>query len=145
MKDAHRSGCPINLALEVFGDRWTLLVIRDLMFAGKRSFREFLDSEEHIASNVLSDRLKRLVEHGLVTAHDDPEHRQKTLYRLTARGIDLLPVLLQMASWSVDHMPVDPTLTGLAISWRDGGAPVLRRLEAELRKAHLGARSARRS
>jgi DNA-binding HxlR family transcriptional regulator len=143
MKATHRSGCPINLALEVFGDRWTLLVIRDLMFAGKRSFREFLDSEEGIASNVLSDRLKRLVEHGLVSAHDDPEHRQKTIYRLTEKGIALLPILMQMGIWSLDYMPVDPAFAGLPASWRKGGAPALRRLEAELRKAHLGPGSRR--
>jgi DNA-binding HxlR family transcriptional regulator len=79
MREAHRSGCPISLALEVFGDRWTLLIIRDLMFAGKRHFRELLQSDERIASNILADRLNMLVEHGIVTRTGDPSHRQKAI------------------------------------------------------------------
>ena len=72
-----RSYCPINLSLEIFGDAWTLLVLRDMMFAGKRHFRELLQSDERISSNILADRLARLVEHGLLTKSDDPTHKQK--------------------------------------------------------------------
>ena len=89
--EAHRSLCSINPALEVFGDRWTLLIVRDLMFAGKRHFRELLRSDERISSNILADRLNRLVEQGLVTRAHDPSHRQKVVYRLTEQGIALLP------------------------------------------------------
>src|SRR5215204_2926085 len=75
LQDAHRSGCPINLTLEVLGDRWSLIVIRDVMFGNRRHFRELLTrSEERIASNILADRLKRLVDSGLLTKRDDPSH-----------------------------------------------------------------------
>src|SRR3954469_7390172 len=85
-----RSYCPINLSLEIFGDTWTLLVLRDLMFAGKRHFRELLQSEERISSNILADRLARLVEHGLLTKSDDPTHKQKAICSLTEKAIALL-------------------------------------------------------
>ena len=78
-----RSYCPINLSLEIFGDAWTLLVLRDMMFAGKRHFRELLQSDERISSNILADRLARLVEHGLLTKSDDPTHKQKAIYAPT--------------------------------------------------------------
>ena len=93
---APRSYCPINLSLEIFGDAWTLLVLRDLMFGGKRHFREFLQSDEHISSNILADRLARLVEHGLLTRRDDPTHKQKAIYSLTEQGIELLPIVVQI-------------------------------------------------
>jgi len=78
MNEGHRSGCPINLTLEVLGDRWSLLVIRDMMFGNRRHFRELLSkSEEGIASNILANRLKRLLEAGIVTRRDDPTHKQR--------------------------------------------------------------------
>src|SRR5688500_4447104 len=94
-----RSHCPINLSLEMFGDAWTLLVLRDMMFAGKRHFREFLQSQEHISSNILADRLARLVENGLLTKSDDPTHKQKAIYSLTEKGIALLPIIVQIGAW----------------------------------------------
>jgi DNA-binding HxlR family transcriptional regulator len=121
MRDARRSGCPISLALEVFGDRWTLLIIRDLMFAGKRHFRELLHSDERIASNILADRLNMLVEQGVVTRSGDPSHRQKGVYRLTKKGIDLLPVLAQLGIWSRRHEPVDEGLAATSRQLEEGG------------------------
>src|SRR6476469_9298578 len=94
-----RSYCPINLSLEIFGDSWTLLVLRDMMFGGKRHFRELLQSDEHISSNILADRLARLVEHGLLTKSDDPTHKQKAIYSLTEKGIALLPIIVQIGAW----------------------------------------------
>lgn len=94
-----RSYCPINLSLEIFGDSWTLLVLRDLMFSGKRHFRELLQSDERISSNILADRLARLVEHGLCTKADDPTHKQKAIYSLTEKAIALLPVVVQIGAW----------------------------------------------
>ena len=94
-----RSYCPINLSLEIFGDTWTLLVLRDMMFAGKRHFRELLHSDERISSNILADRLARLVEQGLLTKADDPTHKQKAIYSLTEKGIALLPVVVQIGAW----------------------------------------------
>ena len=103
----HRSGCPINLTLEVVGDKWSLLVIRDMIFGNRRHFRELLSkSEEGIASNILADRLKRLTAQGIVSRADDPTHKQKAVYSLSEKGIELLPVLAQMSSWGLKHLPV---------------------------------------
>src|SRR5215467_9056797 len=91
--EEHRSGCPINLTLEVLGDRWSLIIIRDIMFGNRRHFRELLqNSEEGIASNILADRLKRLLERGLLTRADDPTHKQKAVYSLTEMAIELVPI-----------------------------------------------------
>ena len=100
-----RSYCPINLSLEIFGDTWTLLVLRDMMFAGKRHFRELLQSDERISSNILADRLARLVEHGLLTKSDDPTHKQKAIYSLTEKGITLLPIVVQIGAWGSRWVP----------------------------------------
>ncbi|MGE3672367.1 MAG: winged helix-turn-helix transcriptional regulator, partial [Polyangiaceae bacterium] len=100
-----RSYCPISLSLEIFGDSWTLLVLRDMMFAGKRHFRELQQSDEHISSNILADRLARLVEHGLLTKTVDPTHKQKAFYSLTEKSITLLPVIVQIGAWGSRWVP----------------------------------------
>lgn len=134
MKPDQRSTCPISTALEVIGDRWTLLVIRDLMFAGKRHFREFLQSEEAISSNVLADRLASLVGQGIVTRSDDPTHAQKAVYSLTAKGLELLPVLVAMSAWTQKHHP--RTRRPEAVQLVQGGPKFLKQLERQLRQAH---------
>ena len=144
MSEEHRSGCPINLTLEVFGDRWTLLILRDLMFAGKRHFREFLLSDERISSNILTDRLNMLVEQGIVTRADDPTHKQKAIYSLTETGIAMLPVLIQMGIWGRTHRPASPELARTSIWLEKGGPPLWAKLAAELREAHLGTASGRK-
>jgi DNA-binding HxlR family transcriptional regulator len=93
-----RSGCPVSLGLDIFSDKWTLLIVRDLMLNGKRHFRELLGSDEHISSNILADRLKLLHDEGIVTKTQDPSHKQKIVYSLTEKGNDLLPVLLQISN-----------------------------------------------
>ncbi len=100
-----RSYCPINLSLEIFGDAWTLLVLRDMMFAGKRHFRELMQSDERIASNILANRLARLVDEGLLTKSDDPTHKQKAIYSLTEKAIALLPVIVQIGAWGSRWLP----------------------------------------
>ena len=106
MDDAHRSGCPINLTLEMLGDRWSLIVIRDIMFGNRRHFRELLHgSMEGIASNILADRLRRLVDGGLLSRGDDPTHRQKAIYSLTEPAIQLVPLLAQMGAWGRRFTP----------------------------------------
>src|SRR6516225_5298883 len=110
--NAHRSGCPINLTLETLGDRWSLIVIRDLIFGNRRHFRELLtQSEEGIASNILADRLRRLVDKGILTRAGDPTHRQKAVYSLTEKGIQLVPLLATMASWGRRHLPAAKELS----------------------------------
>ncbi len=145
MSDEHRSGCPINLALEVFGDRWTLLILRDLVFGGKRHYREFLQSDEGISSNILADRLNMLVDQGIVTRADDPTHKQKAIYSLTETGIDLLPVLIQAGVWGRKHRPASPELARFSDWLEKGGPPLWTDLADELRRAHLGAPPPRKS
>jgi DNA-binding HxlR family transcriptional regulator len=103
--DVPRSYCPINLSLEIFGDTWTLLVLRDMMFGGKRHFRELLHSDERISSNILTDRLTLLVDHGMLTRSDDPTHKQKAIYSLTEKAIALLPVIVQIGAWGSRWVP----------------------------------------
>lgn len=102
-----RSGCPISVALEAVGDPWSLLVIRDLMFKGLQSFREFQDAGEGIASNILSDRLARLEACGIVTKRPDPDDARRVRYRLTEKGIDLAPILVEMVLWAARHERTD--------------------------------------
>jgi len=101
--DKRRSGCPVSIALETFGDRWSLLIIRDLMVRGLHTFKEFLESGEGIASNILSDRLRTLQAAGIVTAEPDPSDARKLNYWLTEKGIDLAPVMLELLLWSARH------------------------------------------
>src|ERR1700743_2097182 len=103
VKQKRRSDCPINYALELFGDRWTFLIIRDLMFKGKSHYNEFLQSEEKIATNILANRLQLLEHNGIVTKSTDPGHGSKWIYRLTAKGIDLIPLLIEMIIWSAKY------------------------------------------
>lgn len=138
MQTSFRSGCPINLGLEVFGDKWTLLIVRDMMFAGKRHFREFLASDEAISSNILSDRLAMLVAAGIVTRAGDPSHKLKAIYSLTEKGIDLLPIIAQISRWSRSHMPVDPVLAATGEARDKGGPGAIEAQMKDLRRLHLG-------
>src|SRR5258705_2276241 len=105
MTDTSRSGCPINLSLEVLGDKWSLLIIRDMMFGNRRHFRELLTkSDEGISSNILADRLKTLLERGIITREDDPSHKQKGIYSLNEQGVELLPILAQISCWGLKYL-----------------------------------------
>ena len=95
-----RSDCPLNFGLEVFGDKWTLLIIRDLLLFGKRHYNEFLSSQEGISTNILADRLNHLEREGLITMEKDAGHKQKKIYKPTQKGMDLMPVLLEIGLWS---------------------------------------------
>ena len=120
----------MHFALEVFGDPWTLLIVRDLMFKGRSTYTEFLRAEEGIATNVLADRLARLEGDGLVVATRDPATGRAARYRLTDRGIDLLPVMLDVIAWSAAHdsqTAADPAFVKRIKTDR-------RRLEAEVRR-----------
>jgi DNA-binding HxlR family transcriptional regulator len=102
-----RSGCPISISLEIFGDRWSLLVVRDLMFKGLRTFREFAAAGEGVATNVLSDRLERLERAGIISRDADPDDGRRVIYRLTMKGVDLAPVLVEMVLWDARHEETD--------------------------------------
>ena len=98
-----RSGCPLNASVEMLGDRWSLLIIRDMMLRGFRSYKEFLESYEGIATNILADRLRKLEAYGVIVPERDPSDGRKVIYRLTAKGIDLAPVMSEMVLWAAAH------------------------------------------
>jgi DNA-binding HxlR family transcriptional regulator len=140
MEDAHRSGCPINLTLEILGDKWSLLILRDMMFGGRRHFRELLTkSQEGIASNILADRLRLLVAEGLLTKADDPSHKQKAIYSFTEMAIALVPVFAEIGAWGRKFLPVSEELSIRAECLEKGGPKLWKRFMAELREEHLGA------
>lgn len=98
-----RSDCPINFALETFGDTWSLLIIRDIVYFGKHTYGEFLESEEGMATNILASRLTRLEQQGILVKEHSPSDKRKEEYVLTEKGLDLIPVLVEMANWSARH------------------------------------------
>jgi DNA-binding HxlR family transcriptional regulator len=98
-----RSACPISFALEAFGDIWSLLIVRDIVYFGKMTFSEFLASDEGIARNILSDRLSRLVRRGILTKRLDQADRRREIYALTEAGLDLIPMVLELAVWGAEH------------------------------------------
>ena len=133
----HRSGCIINLMVEMIGDKWSLLVIRDIIFMDRRHFRELLTrSPEGIASNILADRLQKLVEQGIIVKSQDATHKQKAIYSLTEKGIGLLPLLMEMVTWGQRYLPPFRP-RGLAKVLEEGGPKLRARFMAELRETHL--------
>jgi len=98
-----RSGCPLNASVEMLGDRWSLLIVRDMMLRGFRSYKQFLECYEGIATNILADRLRKLQAYGIIMARPDPKDARKVIYLLTAKGIDLAPVLTEMVLWAAAH------------------------------------------
>jgi DNA-binding HxlR family transcriptional regulator len=102
-KSKRRSGCPVSISLERFGDRWSLLIIRDLMVRGFRTFKQFQESGEGIATNILADRLQKLEATGLITAETEQSDARKLNYRLTEKGLDLAPVILDLLIWAARH------------------------------------------
>ena len=139
MREDRRSGCPINLSLEVFGDRWSLILLRDMMFGNRRHFRELLSrSEEGIASNILSARLKHLLDLGMITRADDPSHKQKAIYSLTEKAIELVPVFAMLGAWGRRHLPVSRELSIRAELLEKGGPEMWQAFMEELRTQHLG-------
>jgi len=102
-KSKRRSGCPVSVSLEILGDRWSLLIIRDLMVRGFRTFKEFAESGEDIATNILADRLKKLESAGIIAAEVDGSDRRRVNYRLTTKGVDLAPLLLELLIWGARY------------------------------------------
>jgi DNA-binding HxlR family transcriptional regulator len=139
MTETHRSLCPINLIVEAIGDKWSFLILRDIIFRKRRHFNELLrQSEEGIASNILRDRLVMLEKEGLLTKAKAPEdiHKQKITYSLTEKGIDLLPVLMAAIDWSVKYKPVDRVKYKPAIDLLANGAEAIEVFRKQLLKEH---------
>lgn len=117
-----RSNCPISYALDFVGDKWTLIVLRDLIVVRKRHFRDLLASDEKIASNILAARLKLLEAAGMVTRRHDPQHGRQVIYEPTAKAMDLLPAILELVRWSAAHDPktaAPPAMVRRIIEHRD--------------------------
>jgi DNA-binding HxlR family transcriptional regulator len=141
-----RSGCPINLTLEMLGDRWSLIIVRDIMFGNRRHYGDLLKlSEEGIASNILANRLDRMLQLGLLTRVQDPTHKQKAIYSLTEPTIELVPLLAHMGAWGRRHTPASKELSIRAQLLEEGGGPMWKAFMAELRSIHLGTPAPRRS
>jgi DNA-binding HxlR family transcriptional regulator len=135
-KPTRRSACPLSVSLEILGDRWSLLIIRDLMIRGLRTYKEFLGSDEGIATNILADRLQKLEACGIISPQQDPTDRRKLNYRLTKKGIDLAPVLTELVLWAARYEDTgappalirkmqknrEQFLAEVRQRWRDGGS-----------------------
>ncbi|HSF54654.1 MAG TPA: helix-turn-helix domain-containing protein [Algoriphagus sp.] len=108
-----RSECPVSCTLDVFGDKWSLLIIRDLMFFQSRTYGDFQKSKEKIATNILASKLKSLEENGIITKAAHPDSKAKVLYKLTQKGIDLLPILVEINLWGEKYFEISPELKSL--------------------------------
>jgi len=113
-KITRRSACPISITLDILGDKWTLLIIRDLMFSGKKTYGEFLQSEEKIATNILANRLLILEKTGIIEKKAFPGNKVKNLYQLTPKGIDLLPTLFEIILWGDKYFEIPERVHQLA-------------------------------
>ncbi len=125
-----RSNCPVSFALEVFGDKWTLLIIRDLMFKHKAYYGDFLESEEKIATNILANRLSALEANGLISKVTDPILKNKIIYSLTRKGSDLAPMLVEMILWSTKYDPKTAASQEFVLEAQQNRKKLLRRIAA---------------
>jgi len=126
-KVKRRSECPLNASVEMLGDRWSLLIIRDMMLRGFRSYKEFLECYEGIATNILADRLRKLIANGIIATKPDPFDGRKLIYLLSRKGIDLAPVLTEMVLWAAAHE-------------KTGNQPLVRQMRADKQKVIAKAR-----
>lgn len=134
-----RSGCPINLSVEVLGDGWTMVILRDIMFGNFRTYRALLtNSLEGIASNILADRLKMMVAEGLLTKTPDPAHKQRAIFSLTEKAIQLVPLMVQLGAWGRRYLPASEELSIRAQILEEGGPTLWDDFMDDLRALHLG-------
>lgn len=133
-----RSGCPLNYGLEIFGDKWSLLIIRDLVFFDKHYYSEFLASAEGISTNILADRLLMLEKVKLVRKEKDPQHKQKVIYYLTEKSIDLLPIIWEIWQWAEKYADyLEPEREQVLGSAKQDRRKALQQKIKALKKAHL--------
>lgn len=129
-----RSDCPISSALDIVGDKWSLLIIRDIALQGKNTYNEFLKSEEKIATNILADRLSLLEWAEIITKEEHPESKAKIFYRLTNKGVDLLPILIEMILWSDKYLSIAPQAKEFAKMLRMDKENVIKQVSQSLKK-----------
>jgi len=128
-----RSNCPINFAVETFGDKWTLLVIRDLLFKGKRYYSDFLASDEKISTNILADRLQKLEIKGVITKSADPENASKYIYSLTEKGQALLPAMIEVTAWSAQYDSLTNTPEDFLNSYKTNKSALIEMFEIQFK------------
>jgi len=127
-----RSECPISSSLDIWGDKWSLLIVRDLMFAKQCTYGDFLKSEEKIATNILASRLQMLETTGVITKKDHPQSKAKVLYRLTEKGIDLLPLMIEINLWADQYFTLPPSRKEMLEEVKKDKEAFLRNKKAEL-------------
>ena len=138
---SRRSTCPVNAIVEIVGDQWSFLILRDILLLGRTRYSEFRDADEGVATNILSKRLKHLTDHGLIEKHRDPQDGRGAIYLPTDRALDLIPTLLTMIAWSAAHQPDTRAYPDLmALPAKDPSAAAARlRLRAQALHAELNA------
>jgi DNA-binding HxlR family transcriptional regulator len=129
-----RSDCPISSALDIVGDKWSLLIIRDILMTKKNTYNEFLKSEEKIATNVLADRLSMLESAGILVKEEHPDSKAKIFYRLTSQGIDLLPVIVEIILWSDKYLSIAPQAKEFAKQLRKNKEIIVKQISTGLKK-----------
>ncbi|GGN13478.1 hypothetical protein GCM10010967_57060 [Dyadobacter beijingensis] len=129
-----RSGCPVSSSLDIWGDKWSLLIVRDLMYSKERTYGELLRSEEKIATNILASRLSTLEAAGIISKLEHPESKAKVLYRLTDKGIDLLPVMIEIYLWGDKYFELSETHKAFLAEVKKDKAAFLERVVAKLRQ-----------
>lgn len=134
MKQGNRSNCLFSYSLEIWGDRWSLLIIRDMIFSGKNTYGELLKSPEGIATNILANRLQKLEENGIISKTIHPDSKAKNLYTLTAKGIDLLPILVEIYLWAEKFQPVSDTVKERMKIFKEDKQGAINALTNELKK-----------
>lgn len=132
-----RSNCPLSGSLDIFGDKWSLLIIRDLVFGNKCTYNDFLRSEEGIATNILASRLKGLEENGVIEKSKHPDSKAKKLYRLTQKGIDLLPIIVEIYIWSDMYLTVPTEIKNTINEAKKNKIEFLKQLTENLKKLQL--------
>lgn len=134
-KIEYRSDCPISITLDIFGDKWSLLIVRDMVFKGMNTYGDFLNSGEKIATNILADRLMMLEAGGIIAKQKHPESKAKILYTLTPKGISLVPVLVEIIAWSEKYHEVHPNATQFAKQLRKDKKAVVKQIMSGLKKS----------
>jgi len=136
MKDSKkRSDCPVSCSLDVWGDKWSLLIVRDLIFATQCTYGDFLKSDEKIATNILASRLQTLEENGIISKSEHPESKAKVLYKLTQKGIDLLPVMIEINLWADKYFEISPELKKIIAKIKTNKADFIKGKTKELKNA----------
>lgn len=137
-KTEKRSDCPISCSLDIFGDKWSLLIIRDMMFANKSTYGDFLNSAEGIATNILASRLQGLEENNIIEKLDHPESKAKVLYRLTPKGIDLLPIIVEIHIWAEKYFEIPADIKAMIKEAKKGKEEFIKSMTRQLKKQIAG-------